>query len=305
MVKCWGDGELPQSSATAWVRDAASPSAERRRGFTLIELLVVIAIIAILAAMLLPALARAKSKAKQTSCLNNLRQVGIATVTYTHDYGGYPGDYSANYGCYVWMTRLLPYANNNRNIFSCPAAPADSAWDTNLNKTLGGDNASGVYDPFTVTPNSRFSMAYNDWGLGNAVNDLGNPMYALGLGGDVDGSFYHGLMKDTAVVAPAQMIMLADGRALLTGNSGSWEANLDPTDTGDSDGQLPSNRHNWRTDVMCCDGHVEKPLRSDVINEAPSNAWRSRWNNDNQPHNELTWTPLSPSNPSAGLDPSY
>jgi prepilin-type N-terminal cleavage/methylation domain-containing protein len=288
----------------------------RKAAFTLIELLVVIAIIAILAALLLPGLVRAKAEAKQTSCINNMRQMGIAIGIYLSDNKVYPGDYSTTpspNGAYVWMPRLLFAAGNDRSVFFCPAAPPDAAWDTNINKTLGATVGStpipgynqGQYDPFLVTPNSRFSIGYNDWGMGNA-GSLSSPSAALGLGGDVDGNYFYGAMKDTHVVAPAQMIMLADTRALPINVGGSWEANLDPQDTtSPTQGQLPSNRHNYKTDITCCDGHVEKALRNDVINPALSSRWRPRWNNDNKPHPELTWTAIPPNSPAYKLDPSY
>lgn len=120
-----------------------------RKGFTLIELLVVIAIIAILAAILFPVFAKAREKARQTSCLSNMKQIGTAFVMYRSDYdetnvrhqtgpcqgasggggcAGPVGDIDSvppggpgPSGNISWRTSLLPYVKNWQ-IFTCPSA---------------------------------------------------------------------------------------------------------------------------------------------------------------------------------------
>ncbi|MCK9629344.1 MAG: prepilin-type N-terminal cleavage/methylation domain-containing protein [Bacteroidales bacterium] len=91
----------------------------KRRGFTLIELLVVIAIIAILAAILFPVFARAREKARQASCLSNVKQLMIAVIAYAQDYdGGFPCrtyDTTFRYP----MEKLYPYVKN-ASIHFCP-----------------------------------------------------------------------------------------------------------------------------------------------------------------------------------------
>ncbi len=94
----------------------------RRRGFTLIELLVVIAIIAILAAILFPVFARAREKARQTSCLSNVKELMLGVLMYAQDYDEtLPSGAAISNPPYIeWCDAIQPYIKNMQ-IFVCPS----------------------------------------------------------------------------------------------------------------------------------------------------------------------------------------
>ncbi len=167
----------------------------RRKGFTLIELLVVIAIIAILAAILFPVFARAREKARQSTCLSNCKQIAMGLTMYAQDYDEIIPHYAiedpAAPGLYIyWPTLIYPYTKN-MGVTVCPSHKYyyASAWISPRNLDEHGNYTAAFNISYQLNGLGNDSLAWywTTWadGPGNHYGPAGRPMAQIQSAADV------------------------------------------------------------------------------------------------------------------------
>ena len=268
----------------------------RSRAFTLVELLVVVGIVAVLIALLMPALTKVRKHAQEVHCAANLHSIGHALTLYTQEFGHYPGTLARHLtpdDPVAWVPRLRLFLGGNRDVFYCPAQDERGRWGdaspapvvpaAGLLLTLGYAPGEPI-----VHQGARFSYGYNGAGTGNMGSVLDGTHRGLGWSvlnvNDPNARRAgKGELRANRVKVPAEMIAIADSTA------DTWsDFVILPLATPH---YAPGQVHRGGANVLFCDGHVQWHAQKDLMLNPPGPGFESdagmrirrMWNNDNQP----------------------